>query len=87
MSGRPDSLYSIPEFHGGDDNIIVPVQEVQLNYAYSHLVEVCTDDEQKEYSEYFQYVIGVLRLEKPTDRNEATQLYEKLTEVGANGSN
>ena len=42
VSGRPDSLYTIPEFHGGIDGLIVPVQSVALDYAYfyDHLVEV-----------------------------------------------
>lgn len=59
VSGRPDSLYTIPEFHGGVDGLIVPVQSAALDYAYSHLVEVSND--QMDYHEYFQYVMNELR--------------------------
>ena len=41
VSGRPDSLYAIPEFHGGVDDLMVPVENADVNYAYFHLVEVC----------------------------------------------
>lgn len=40
VSGGPDYLYTIPEFHGGADDIMVPVENAHLNYAYCyfHLV-------------------------------------------------
>lgn len=33
VSGRPDSLFTIPEFHGGVDGLIVPVHSAALDYG------------------------------------------------------
>ena len=76
VSGRPDSLYTIPEFHGRIDGLIVPVQSVALDYAYfhDHLVEVSNN--QMDYHEYFQYVMNELRLAPPNDWKDAFERNE-----------
>lgn len=84
VSGRPDSLYTIPEFHGGVDGLIVPVQSTALDYAYSHLVEASND--QMDYHEYFQYVMNELRLAPPNDWKDAFELFRKITDAAVNGN-
>ena len=84
VSGRPDSLYTIPEFHGGVDGLIVPVQSAALDYAYSHLVEVISD--QMDYHEYFQCVMNEPRLAPPNDWKDAFELFRKITDAAVNGN-
>lgn len=83
VNGRPDSLYTIPEFHGSVGSLIVPVQSADLDYAYSHLVEY--NDNQTDYHEYFQYVIDELRLAIPNDWKDAFNLYKTITNLAVNG--
>lgn len=83
VSGRPDSLYTIPEFHGGISGLIVPVQNSDIDYAYSHLVEATDDD--SEYKEYFQYVMDELQLTFADDWKAALDLYKTITNVAVNG--
>ena len=55
VAGRPDSLYTIPEFHGGIGGLIVPVQNTALDYAHTHLVDhtfVPSHKKQQFTSEY-----------------------------------
>ena len=83
VSGRPESLYTIPKFHGGVDDLMVPVDNADLNYAYFHLVEV--HNIQSNYHEYFEYVVNELGLSKPRDWKEAFPLYQKITDAAVNG--
>ena len=84
VSGRPDSLFTIPEFHGGVDGLIVLVQSAALDYTYSHLVEVNND--QTDYHEYFQYVMSELRLATPNDWKDAFELFKSITDAAVNGN-
>ena len=84
VAGRPDSLYTIPEFHGGIGGLIVPVQNTALDYAHTHLVDHTY--QQTEYEEYFQYVMNEMRLETPKVWREAHSLYMEITHVAVNGS-
>ena len=58
VSGRPDSLYYLPELHGATDQLLLPVPE----NAGLHLSE---SDSENSYQEYFQYVSDVCGLTKP----------------------
>lgn len=83
VSGRPDALYTIPEFHGGISGLIVPIQKADLDYAYSHLVEA--NDDYTDYHEYFQYVMDELQLTIATDWKDAVDLYKTITNLAVNG--
>ena len=39
VSGRPDSLYFLPEIHGGEPNLILPVERDEVEYVQSHIVD------------------------------------------------
>ena len=73
MAGRPNSLYSIPEYHGGIGNLIVPVSPAEMDYAYNHLTDRST--QVTDYSEYCQYVINGLGLDIPQGWRKAYILY------------
>ena len=51
VAGRPDSLYAIPEFHGGIGGLIVLAQNAALDYTHTHKFDYT--NQQKEYEEYF----------------------------------
>ncbi len=73
VNGRPDALYTIPEFHGGIGGLIVPVLNADLDYAYSHLTEASDND--SEYQEYFKYVMDELQLTTANDWKTGLDLY------------
>ena len=75
VAGRPDALFNLPERYGGADNQIVPVSQSDIAYAYSDLVQ---KDEDKDYQEYFQYVIQNLNKKTPEHWREALQMYREL---------
>ncbi|XP_078372629.1 uncharacterized protein LOC144656265 [Oculina patagonica] len=83
MSGRPDSLFYLPELHGSTDQFLLPISEAERNYARSHVIEIDSDN---EYQEYFQYVSGLCGLEQPNDWREALELYDILLQFAYNGS-
>eukprot|EP00794_Sanderia_malayensis_P002894 gene2894-3345_t len=83
VSGRPDALYTIPEFHGGISDLIVPVTNADLDYAYSHLVEA--SDNNSDYEEHFQYVIDELQLTAANDWKTGLDLYKTITNLAVNG--
>ena len=64
MSGRPDSLFHLPELHG-----------IRMSYARLHVIE---GDSGNDYQEYFEYVSGVCDLGQPNDWEEALELYKIL---------
>lgn len=83
VRGRPDSLYHLPELHGGSDQYILPVLEAEIRYARLHIVE---SEENNIYQEYFNYVLATCHLKKPTTWIEALQLYDALLHFANNGS-
>ena len=83
INGRPDSLYFLPELHGGASNLLLTVQNCEMEYARSHVVE---NDEENEYQEYFHYLIQNCNLKKPENWKEALQLSHILRHYSRNGS-
>ena len=82
VSGRPDSLYFLPESHGGVPNLIAQVPDNEMEYARAHLVE---RDETNVYHEYFQYVIATCDLQRPGNWREGLHLYRTLLDHASNG--
>ena len=83
VSGRPDSLYHLPEIHGGAINLIAHVPDDELQYARVHLVEQA---ERNDYQEYFQYVTITCDLQRPHSWREGLELYNTLLDCAVNGS-
>ena len=83
VKGRPDSLYYLPELHGATDQFLLPITEVESNYARTHVVE---SDADNDYQEYFQYVSGICGLGQPEDWREALELYKIILQFAYNGS-
>ena len=83
MKGRPDSLYYLPELHGGNDQFLLPISEAESNNARSHVIERDSDN---DYLEHFQYVSGICGLQQPNDWQEALDLYNILLQLAYNGS-
>lgn len=75
-------LYYLPEGRGGESGLLLTVPDNKINYVEHHLIE---RDENNEYFEYFQYVMGSLHLAKPSNWRESLQLYNRLVYVSASG--
>ena len=83
IPGRPDSLYYLPENHGGAPNLIAHVPDNEMEYARVQLIERA---ERNEYQEYFQYVLTTCDLQRPGNWREGLELYNTLLDCASNGS-
>ena len=45
VSGRPDSLYYLPELHGVSDQFLLAITGEEMNYARSHVIENDSDND------------------------------------------
>lgn len=84
ISGRPDSLYYLAEYHGGVPNLISTVQDNEMQYARSHVME--SANENNDYQDYFHYVIDACALSRPNNWKEALKLYKELIKCANNES-
>jgi len=82
IAGRPDILYNLPERFGGEDGLIVQVQNNHVTYAYNHLVQ---KEQDNEYQEYFAYVVANLGVRQPEHWRESLVLYSQLLDIASNG--
>ena len=82
VSGRPDSLYFLPEINGGTADILLPVEEHDMDYAQTHVID---SDDQNEFQEYSQYVMETCGLQTPTNWREGLSLYHVLLDYAENG--
>ena len=80
VSGRPDSLFYLPEFHGAVGNLNVLQSEIE--YVSRHIIQRRSVN---EYQDYFDYARNSLRLSLPNDWQEAKRLYRRLLTVAVNG--
>ena len=83
INGRPDSFYFLPELHDGASNLLLTVEEHEMEYIRSHLVD---NVEENEYQEYFHYVIENCNLNMAKNWKEALQLYHILRQCSRNGN-
>lgn len=81
VAGRPDSIFYLPEQHGGVGNILMQVPENEINYATEEIVEM---EQGNDHQEYFDYVTEALRLPPASDWQEAHRLYNRLMHVAEN---
>ena len=85
VAGRPDSLFYLPECHGGTPNLLLEVSQQEIDYVSDHIVQVSYAN---EYQEYFDYAIRMLKLFGcfPNNWKEAYALYCKLMDIAENGN-
>ena len=83
VSGRPDSLFHLPEHHGAVGNILCNVPQFEIDYVSEHIVETnyCN-----EYQDYFDYARTALGMNLPNKWQEADRLYRSLVTVAENGA-
>ena len=82
VAGRPDSIFYIPENYGGTDMKIV-VAERDIVDTLEDIVE---NEEENEYTEYFDYVMTGLSLELPTQWEDALSIYQRLLNIARLGN-
>jgi hypothetical protein len=74
LSGRPNTLYHLPEQSGTIDyKQVVPVEK--FNYVSAHVV---IGDYTTEYTEYFNFLLSSTSLTKPNNWQEALDLYNMI---------
>ena len=81
MSGRPGSLYFLPQLQRSRD-YLVHLPPVEIEFATGHIIEhkIAND-----YQEYFQCARTNLSLPYPDDWEEALNMYRTLIDVAVNG--
>ena len=82
ISGRPDSLYFLPELHGAVNNLKMDVPQEDMNYAKQHIVEEC---ESNDFQDYFNIARTGLSLPEPQSWEDAIKLYKNLVHLAAHG--
>lgn len=82
VSGRPDSLFYLPEHHGAASDLLLTVAQEEIDYVCEHIVQ---DESSNEFKEYFEYVKESLRISDPASWQDAYELYCKLMDIAVNG--
>ena len=77
VAGRPDSIFYLPENYGGTDMKMF-VSERDIEDTGSNII---VNEEENEYSEYFEYVRNELSLELPNNWEDALSIYEKILDI------
>lgn len=83
VSGRPDSLFFLPELHGGRDNLLLKVSSSEVNFISQQYLTSKDDD--NEYQEYFRYLKETLDLTEPNTWEEALEMYNNFYRIADNG--
>ena len=83
VSGRPGSLFYLPEHHGAVENLLLKVPQSEVDYVSEHMNINMNNG--SEYQDYFAYARRSLGINFPSDWQEADQLYRKLIAVAENG--
>ena len=52
VSGRPDSLFYLPEHHGAVEDLLLKVPQSEVDYVSEHIVNM---NNGSEYQDYFEY--------------------------------
>ena len=81
ISGRPDSIFYLPEQFGGTDmKLIVPERQIS-----DVVQDVVINEEGNEYTDYFEYVRSHLSLEMPTSWETSLELFQKIMRISQTG--
>ena len=82
VHGRPNSLYFLPDIHGGERNLLLQVERRELDYVSHHVI---LPEPFNEYQEYFTMVQNSGMLPHPTNWREALKLYHTLVHISEAG--
>ena len=82
VHGRPDSLFFLPEYHGGATDLLFEVPVIEINEVTQQCIR---ETENNVYEEYFEYVRASLGVSKPTTWQSALELFQKLIFIAQNG--
>ena len=78
ISGRPDELFFLPELHGGEDGLLHPILDDEIQSIRENLTY---EEEQTIYQEYFEYVLENTDLQLPNNFEQGLSLYKQLREI------
>ncbi|XP_068710989.1 uncharacterized protein [Montipora foliosa] len=78
ISGRPDELFFLPELHGGEDGLLHPILDDEIQSIRENLTY---EEEQTIYQEYFEYVLENTDLQLPNNFEQGLSLYKQLLEI------
>ena len=82
VAGRPDELYHLPYNFGGSQFLQnVSIEQINDMHAYFE------QPESNMFQEYFEYASAQTDFPKPSNWNEALNLYRHLVNVANNGIN
>ena len=82
VQGRPNSLYFLPDIHGGERNLLLQVERRELDYVSHHVI---LPEPFNEYQEYFTMVQNSAMLPHPTNWREALNLYHTMVHISEAG--
>lgn len=78
ISGRPDELFFLPDLHGGEDGLLHPILDDEIQSIRENLTY---EEEQTIYQEYFEYVLENTDLQLPNNFEQGLSLYKQLLEI------
>ena len=70
IAGKPDEIYFLPEYFGGEDQL-QPITNAQLEEVASQCEEAI---EGNDYQSYLSHVVDLQQLSKPTNWKECFHL-------------
>ena len=82
VSGRPVSLFYLPEHHGAVGNLLSAVSQTEIDNVSENVVQM---NYFNEYQDYFDYARRAVGINLPSDLQEADNLYRKLVVVSEHG--
>ena len=80
IKGRPDELYFLPELHGGEDGLLLPVSNEQVELISENLTY---EEEESIFQECFEYILVNTNLQSPGNHEEALDLYKRLLHIAS----
>ena len=60
VSGRPDSLFYLPEHHGAVRNLLLKGPKSEVDYVSEHIVQMDSCNEYYDYFEYARRSLGII---------------------------
>ena len=78
ISGRSDELFFLPELHGGEDGLLHPILDDEIQSMWENLTY---EEEESIHQEYFEYVLENTELQLPYSIQKELSLYKELLEI------
>ena len=78
VPGRPNVLYNSPQLSNGEENLILPVSNEEIDHAFD---SISIEEEDNVVQEYFSYVKNELAIPNPSTWEEALELYRRFYQI------